>query len=89
MTGDDRYDVSGLPEVQFEPGSDGLVLRNLLGIMSRPDMDGAEAKALEQAMDVLVRTYGDTHRFTATDLRDCHRTWLSDIYSNGPGTIVG
>ena len=80
MTGDNRYDVSGLPEVQFEPGSDGLVLRNLLGIMSRPDMDGAEAKALEQAMDVLVRTYGDTHRFTATDLRDCHRTWLGDIY---------
>ena len=47
MTGDDRYDVSGLPEVQFEPGSDGLVLRNLLGIVSRPDMDGEEAKALE------------------------------------------
>ena len=80
MTGDDRYDVSGLPEAQFEPGSDGLVLRNLLGIQSRPDMDEAEAKALEQAMDVLVRTYGDTHRFTVADLRDCHRTWLGEIY---------
>ena len=80
MTGGDRYDVSGLPEAQFEPGSDGLVLRNLFGIMSRFDMDGTEAKALEQAMDVMVRTYGNTHRFTATDLRDCHRTWLGDIY---------
>jgi hypothetical protein len=29
MTADDRYDVSGLPEAQFEPGSNGLVLKNL------------------------------------------------------------
>ncbi|MBI5115950.1 hypothetical protein HZA56_05710 [Candidatus Poribacteria bacterium] len=32
MSPDDRYDVSGLSEAQFEPGSDGLVLKNLLGI---------------------------------------------------------
>lgn len=65
MTADDRYDVSGLPEAQCEPGSNRLVLKNLLGIMSKQDMDEAEARALEQAMDVLVRSYGETHRFTA------------------------
>ena len=27
MTTDDRYDVSGLPEAQFEPASNGLVLK--------------------------------------------------------------
>jgi cell filamentation protein len=80
MTADDRYDVSGLPEAQFEPGSHGLVLKNLLGITSKHVMDEAEARALEQAMDVLVRAYGETRRFTATDLCDCHRTWLGEIY---------
>lgn len=80
MNPDDRYDVSGLPEAQFEPGSNGQVLKNRLGILSKQDMDVVEARALEQAMDVLVRTYDETHRFTATDLRDCHRIWLGDLY---------
>jgi len=80
MTPDDRYDVSGLPEAQFEPGSNEQVLKNRLGIISKQDMDAAEARALEQAMDVLVRTYDEAHRFTATDLCDCHRMWLGDIY---------
>lgn len=80
MTADDRYDVSDLPEAQYEPGSDGRVLPNRLGLTSKEDMDAAEARALEQAMDALVRTYGETHRFTATDLRDCHRIWLGDLY---------
>jgi cell filamentation protein len=80
MIADDRYDVSDLPEAQFETGSNGLVLKNLLGITSKQVMDEAEARALEQAMDVLVRAYGETHRFTATDLCDCHRIWLGGIY---------
>ena len=80
MTADDRYDVSGLLEGQCEPGSSGLVLKNLLGITSKEVMDEAEARALEQATDVLIRAHGETHRFTAADLCDCHRTWLGDIY---------
>ena len=80
MTADNRYDVSDLPEAQFEPGSNGLVLKNLIRITSKQVMDVAEARALEQAMDVLLRTYSETHRFTATDLCDCHRTWLGNIY---------
>ncbi|MFM8552571.1 MAG: Fic/DOC family protein [Nitrospiraceae bacterium] len=31
-------------------------------------------------MDRLVRTFGETHRFTAADLRDGHRIWLGTIY---------
>lgn len=80
MTPDERYDVSELPEAQFEPGSNGQVLKNRLGVTSKQDMDSAEARALEQAMDVLVRTYDEAHRFTAADLCNCHRTWLGDIY---------
>ena len=42
MTPDNRYDVSGLIDAQFEPGSDGLVLKNLLGITSSAEMDIAD-----------------------------------------------
>lgn len=80
MNVDDHYDVSGLPEVQFEPGSNDQVLKNRLGITSKQDMDAAEARALGQTMDRMVRTYGETYRFTAADLCDCHRIWLGDIY---------
>ena len=56
------------------------MLKNLIGITSKHIMDEVEARSLEQTMDVLVRAYGETHRFTATDLCDCHRTWLGNIY---------
>ncbi|HJT20028.1 MAG TPA: Fic family protein [Nitrospira sp.] len=80
MAPDDRYDVSGLPEAQFEPGSNGQVLKNRLGVTSRQEMDAIEARALERALDNLVRTYGESHRFTAADIRECHRIWLGEIY---------
>ena len=80
MTPDDRYDVSDLPEAQFEPVSDGQVLKNRLGIISKQEMDAIEARALGRAMDVLIRTYGESHRFTAADIQECHRIWLGDIY---------
>lgn len=77
---DDRYDVSDLPEAQFEAGSGGQVLKNRLGIVSKQQMDDAEAKALQQAMDELIRNYDETHPFTSADLCECHRLWLGDIY---------
>jgi cell filamentation protein, protein adenylyltransferase len=79
VTADHRYDVSALPEAQFEPGSN-QVLRNRLGITSRQEMDDAEAKALEKTLESLLRKYSETHRFTAADIRECHYTWLGDIY---------
>ena len=57
-----------------------MVLKNLLGITLKEVMDEAEARALEQATDVLIRAHCETHRFTAADLCDCRRTWLGDIY---------
>lgn len=81
MSLDDRYDVSGLSEAQFEPGSDGLVLKNRLGITSPAEMDVAEANALIAAVDHLVRTYDEDHRFTANDICEFHRVWLGGIYA--------
>lgn len=80
MSPDDRYDVSGLSEAQFEPGSGGLVLKNLLGIASPAEMDIAEANALVVAVDRLVRMYDEEHRFTADDICEFHRVWLGGIY---------
>jgi cell filamentation protein len=42
----DRYDVSNLPEEQFEPGSKGRVLKNLLGISGLRQMEQLESQLL-------------------------------------------
>jgi len=75
-----RYDVSDLPEAQFEPGSNEQVLRNRLGIKSPKEMDDAEARALERAMVGLVGKYNESQQFTAADIRELHRRWLGEIY---------
>ena len=80
MKKDGRYDVSGLPEAQFEPGSNEQVLRNRLGIKSPTVMDDAETRALEKAMVELVGKYDEKHHFTAADIREIHKRWLGDIY---------
>jgi len=77
---DDRYDVSGLTEAQFEPGSNDQVLKNRLGITSPQAMDDAEARALEQAVLELVGNYDERHRFTAADICKMHKNWLGEIY---------
>jgi cell filamentation protein len=81
LNSDDRYDVSGLNEAQFEPSSDGQVLKNLPGIKSSAEMDDAEASALVKAMDRFIRMYDEVHRFTASDVREFHHLWLGDIYA--------
>jgi cell filamentation protein len=75
-----RYDVSHLTENQHQPGSRGRVLKNLLAITAKREMDLAEAEALKKATDTLVRSYDFQHRFTAEDICRMHLTWLSQIY---------
>lgn len=75
-----RYDVSGLAEAQFEPGSRGRVLRNLLGITRKSEMDRVEAELLKQAVDVLIRECNPRHQFTAADICRMHRVWLGSVY---------
>ncbi len=76
-----RYDVSDLPEAQFEPGSNGTVLKNLLGITSAEEIEVRETDALERATESLVKSYDATHRFVAADVRSVHRIWLHEIYA--------
>lgn len=81
MRKDGRYDVSGLLEARFEPGSNEQVLRNRLGITSPGEMDDAEARALGVTTAGLVGKYHEGYRFTAVDLRAIHRDWLGEIYA--------
>ena len=80
MKKDGRYDVSGLTEAQFEPGSDEQVLKNRLGIKSSKVMDDTETRALERALVGLVGHYDERHRFTETDICAVHKAWLGGIY---------
>jgi cell filamentation protein len=75
-----RYDVAGLTEAQYEPGSNEQVLKNRLGITSPKAMDDAEALALERAIVGLVGKYDENHRFTAADICEMHKLWLGEIY---------
>jgi cell filamentation protein len=75
-----RYDVSELVEAQFEPGSRRRVLKNLLGIKRKGEMDRVEAREQLRALHELIRTYGKNHRFTAADICQIHKIWLMNIY---------
>ncbi len=76
----EKYDVSGFAEAQFEPGSRKRVLKNLMGIKDRLEMDKVEAVALKQTEDFLFHTYSMTHRFSSADLCKIHKIWLGKIY---------
>ncbi|MGB4058454.1 MAG: Fic family protein [Alphaproteobacteria bacterium] len=76
-----RYDTSEMLEAQFEMGSNDKVLRNLLRIKTVEKMDQAEALALNQAQDELIKTYGKSHQFTVKDICLMHKTWLGKIYA--------
>src|SRR5437899_10840749 len=74
-----RYDISGLVEAQFEPGSRKTVLRNLLGVTERKEMDRIEALTLEQVADLLLISLDKKRRFTAFDIRTIHKMWFGNI----------
>ncbi|MGH8127665.1 MAG: Fic/DOC family protein [Gammaproteobacteria bacterium] len=74
-----RYKAHG-PEAEFEPGSRGRVLRNLLGIKSVREMARRESEALLAAAERSIDETDLDHRFTADDIRRIHRLWFGEIY---------
>lgn len=74
-----KYKAAGV-EAEFEPGSRGRVLRNLLGITRVRDMQAAESEALEIAQEAAIDRFDSHHCFTAEDIRALHRLWLGPIY---------
>lgn len=77
----DRYSTSHIPEDQYEPGSNGLVLRNKLGISDPEEMGIAETAALWRVQEKLIEETAVDQSFTAHDIREMHRQWLDGIYS--------
>lgn len=75
-----RYTTDGLIETQFQSGSNGRVLKNLLGIKRKREMDALEAVKLSEATDWAIRNYSADHRFTAQDINVLHQQWLGSIY---------
>ena len=75
-----RYNIDNLIEAQFQSGSNGRVLKNLLGIKRKRAMDAIEAVKLSEATDWAVRNYSIDYRFTAQDINVLHRQWLGAVY---------
>ena len=75
-----KYDTSDLPEAQFEPGSRGRVLRNLMGIKRKREMEVIEEDEQHRALEESTGIYDGKHRFSAKDVCDIHAIWLGKVY---------
>jgi cell filamentation protein len=75
-----RYVTPTGAEAETQPGSRDRVLRNLLGIRRKTEMDRAEFEALLRAQKGYLGRIGPDTRVTTVLLRQMHRDWLGDIY---------
>jgi len=75
-----RYSVSTGVEGEYEPGSDGRVLRNKLGITDPVAMDRAEYEALLRVQEKYYGIIAPETRFTTSLIRRMHRGFLGRIY---------
>lgn len=76
----DRYQVSGI-EGRFEPGSDGRVLANKLGIVNPTEMDDLESQLLEDLYESVLGHDFPDRRLWVSDLKTWHRRWLGNVYA--------
>jgi cell filamentation protein len=76
----DRYDTSQQPEDQYEPGSNGMVLRNKRGIIDPVEMGEVETNALWRVQKKLISEVSNDQSFSALDICNMHRRWLKGIY---------
>lgn len=79
MRGEGRYKAQGV-QAQFEPGSRGRLLRNLVNIQSVREMARRESEALLAATERLIDETAVDQGFTAGDICRMHRRWLGEIY---------
>lgn len=79
MSPSDRYKTSHLTEDQYEPGSNGTVLKNLQGIKTRDEIEVFETGYLWAAEKELFGQVREDQTFTAEDICAMHRSWLKDL----------
>lgn len=75
-----RYSTCHLPEDQYESGSNGTVLRNLLGITDKAEMEHVEEVKFERLMDESATRFDNDHRFTVKDVLWLHKLWLESVF---------
>ena len=80
MRGGSRYEAQGI-ETEFEPGSRGRVLRNLIGVRSSREMARRESEALLAATQRVIDETGVDQQFTVADICLMHHVWLGGIYA--------
>lgn len=73
-----RYEVSA--DEDFEPGSNGAVLKNFYGITSQSKIEALEGFELNRVEKELIETIEPDHKFTSKDICNIHKMWLGDIY---------
>jgi len=76
----DRYDTSDSPEGEYQPGSNGQVLVNKLGIIDKSEMDEVELELLGQLTETVLGEVEADQIISSDDLCEWHRRWLGNVY---------
>lgn len=74
-----RYRADGV-QGEFQPGSEGQVLANRLGIVDAEEINEAELILLEQLYDAVLIEDLPERALVSADLFDWHRRWLGNMY---------
>jgi len=75
-----RYNTLHLAETQSEPDSHGRVLKNLLHITRKREMDVIEAELYALVQPKLMGMFTKDHCFSTEDICAIHRAWLGEVY---------
>lgn len=68
-------------EDQFEPGSNGRILKNKLGIISEQEMHEAENSLLLKLYEYIYEPEFVVNEISFDNILIWHRKWLGNIYS--------
>lgn len=74
-----RYHASG-PQNSSEPGSEGRVMANKLGITDQESLDEAEAELLLKLYEEVFGSLADDQQFDTKMLKHWHHRWLGNLY---------
>ncbi len=64
MKNSNKYNTTGMIEAEYEPGSNNKVLKNLLAITSKEQIDFVESQALITIQNHLMDYFKKNHSFT-------------------------
>lgn len=75
-----RYSAKG-DEADHEPGSNGRVLRNKLGIIDSVEIQDAELELLLQLYEEVLPAIPQDQTLATSMIKEWHRKWLASIYT--------